>query len=140
MCKIFTKNIFINDISPTDNSVFDLVLLKSTYLPSFSFYSMTGDRVSKCWKFNAEKIETVLKWRSSSFYGPPCCRTWGYQSINIATRHNLKGEVRPGRDIAFYANKIGQKLAEIWCVQYNSLKNDFIYISNPQHARLSNQK
>jgi hypothetical protein len=33
---------------------------------------------------------------------------------------------RPGRDIAFYPNKIGQKLAEIWGVQYNSLKTRFL--------------
>ena len=33
---------------------------------------------------------------------------------------------RPGRDIAFYPNKIGQKLAEIWGVQYNPLKTRFL--------------
>ena len=33
---------------------------------------------------------------------------------------------RLGRDIAFYPNKIGQKLTEIWGVQYNPLKTRFL--------------
>ena len=32
---------------------------------------------------------------------------------------------QPERGIAFYPNKIRQKLAEIWGIQYNSLKTRF---------------
>ena len=88
-----------------------------------------------CIKFNIFFLNVALQCFGSVL--PRCCCKSGY---TVFYKHRLyestvKGVVRskigffknwPGRDIAFYQNKIRQKLAEIWGVRYNSLKTKFL--------------